>query len=417
MKKSNLKLHIMSGIILMLLASCSGSDGPSEENIAAGLSETFSTMGSGAFSMPTHYYAFTDVDVVEQKRQGSEASNKYISKIKTKIVLNIDTYRLKEKVKVANKEYSIVEKVLPKGHAFKASGYVTSVLRTSDTRAWWESHINDDFDISELLSATTGLYTLDSFTNPIIENSKEHKELDDLRAKERLKLENAVKSLYGKWEGIDPNSKSPVWINFKSDIIEIEYVGVCKGTLSNPLESDDVNISASNLLVKENVPQPCLVSTDKITLIDNNHFRLEYMDANAASIEFYRPAYKRDMLKKLSADLSGTWEGYYVCGQGYTALTLDVQAEKNGLMSATFAFSPTPQNPTVLPGSYKMQGGFDVDGHITLTPSKWIKRPRGYYWVGMKGSIDNNSGSILSGGITHQSCGKFEVKRTAHHED
>jgi len=410
MKNNNLILRIMNGIILIILAGCSGSDGPSGATIAGGLSNTFSVISYDEFSVATHYYKFTDVDVLEQKLSGAETPKKYISKIKTKIVMNIDGYRLKEKVKIANKEYSIVENVVPKGSAFEASGIVISNLRDSGNEAWWESHVGDNFDASKVLNAVSGLRTLDSFTNPIIENSAEYKRLDDLRAEAKLKLENVMKSLYGKWEGVDPNAKSPVWIDFKNDIIDIEYVGVCKGTLSNPLESNDANISASNLLVREDVPQPCVMSTDKIIPIDDNHFRLEYMDANALPIEFYRPAYKQKMLKKVGEALSGTWEGHYVCGQGYTSLTLGIQTEKNGMMSAIFAFSPNPQNPTVLRGSYKMQGGFDVDGDVNLTPNEWIKRPDGYGWVGMKGSIDG-SNNILSGVITATNCGEFEVKR------
>jgi len=415
MKKGNLMLRVMSGVILMILAGCSGSDGPSGATIAAGLSNSFSVISNDGFSVSTHYYEFTDVDVLEQKQSGGEESKKYISKIKTKIVMNIDAYRLKEKVTIANKEYAIVENVVPKGSSFEASGTVISYLRGSANAAWWETQVGDDFDASSLFNATSGLHTLDNFTNPIIENSEEYKRLDKLKTEAKLKLESVMKSLYGKWEGLDSNAKSPVRINFKNDVIDIEYVGICKGTLSNPLESNDANISASNLLVKENVPQPCIVSTDRIVPIDDNHFRLEYMDANALPIEFYRPAYKQEMLKKLGKALSGTWKGHFVCKKGYTSLTLGIHAQEDGMMSAVFSFSPNPQNPTVLRGSYKMQGGFDVDGHISLIPNEWIKRPDGYRWVGMKGSIDDNSNKILSGVITATNCGEFEVKRISDH--
>ena len=109
--------------------------------------------------------------------------------------------------------------------------------------------------------------------------------------------------------------------------------------------------------------------------------------------------------------LDGIWKGHYVCGQGATALALTIVEKDKGAISATFSFSPSPDNPDVPSGSYTMTGRFQANTRqLTLHPQDWLMHPSGFVAVGLTGILDLSSTS-LRGTIESPGCQHFEVTK------
>lgn len=108
--------------------------------------------------------------------------------------------------------------------------------------------------------------------------------------------------------------------------------------------------------------------------------------------------------------MQGTWQGTYVCAQGLTALSLDVTAQPNGDLTATFDFSAVPSNPSVPTGSYSMTGHF-YPGSVVLRQNQWINHPSGYDMVDVVGSPPSAGADVFNGSIP-QCPGAISLRRS-----
>jgi hypothetical protein len=109
--------------------------------------------------------------------------------------------------------------------------------------------------------------------------------------------------------------------------------------------------------------------------------------------------------------LSGRWSGTYHCIQGITALELTLRGNAHGLVHGTFAFSPTPQNPEVLTGSYPVLGRL-TGTSLVLRPIDVHQMPGRYVPVGIQATVAADGGR-LQGWIEGPRCGVVAVERTA----
>jgi hypothetical protein len=124
------------------------------------------------------------------------------------------------------------------------------------------------------------------------------------------------------------------------------------------------------------------------------------------------PSYPSQVNTNLS-NISGTWIGKYVCGQGVTGLTLKIS--QNGIETqAEFIFYPVIENPTVPSGSAIYKGYFDSNsGQMTMFGSYWIKQPNANWTMaGFTGSFDQLR-QTFTGRIQSSNCGGIELSRQA----
>ena len=111
------------------------------------------------------------------------------------------------------------------------------------------------------------------------------------------------------------------------------------------------------------------------------------------------------------------YEGEYICGQGKTALVLRLHERKptDEYDTVTFEFGPTKDNPSVPEGAFLVDGRFPAaGGSMLLAPLQWIKRPRGYHMVALRGA-SNDGGMNFEGAVASATggCQSFSVKRTS----
>jgi hypothetical protein len=88
--------------------------------------------------------------------------------------------------------------------------------------------------------------------------------------------------------------------------------------------------------------------------------------------------------------LKGKFTGKYTAQQGETKATFIIDnITKDGFATGTIKFGPTPTNPNIPEGSYKIKGGYDLEtGKVTLAASEWIDRPSGYNTLDFYGYLD-----------------------------
>lgn len=107
----------------------------------------------------------------------------------------------------------------------------------------------------------------------------------------------------------------------------------------------------------------------------------------------------------------GDWVGSYICTQGTTGATLHISRVRGEQFEGSFSFYPTPKNPYVPSGRYKVFGQYDRDTQrILINPGEWLQRPKNYYNTIIIGSFDS-VGKTFSGffqGIS--GCTSFEAK-------
>jgi hypothetical protein len=108
------------------------------------------------------------------------------------------------------------------------------------------------------------------------------------------------------------------------------------------------------------------------------------------------------------------WTGMYRCSQGWSAVVLDLIAQPDGKLDATFTFGPTPENPTIPMGVYRLSGTIRAfkEGafQIVLVPTKWVDQPTGYIMVPMS-ATSSRKWQRLVGTIDHPTCGELDVRR------
>lgn len=106
--------------------------------------------------------------------------------------------------------------------------------------------------------------------------------------------------------------------------------------------------------------------------------------------------------------IEGVWKGSYVCGQGTTGLTLEIEGADPSRLTARFRFYPVPENPSVPSGEFEMVGGYDPStGKFELLPGEWINRPYGYTMVGLTGELDSTKGTLA--GRVSSGCKTFAL--------
>ncbi len=120
-------------------------------------------------------------------------------------------------------------------------------------------------------------------------------------------------------------------------------------------------------------------------------------------------------VERTSADpwYVGTWRGAYGCNQGVTGLTLTIEGQDPGHVSATYEFYAVPDNPGVPDGSFRMTGTYD-GGRLALQGSEWIEQPPGYVMVGYESNADlgvdphHLFGTVIGDGCTLFTMDKVE---------
>jgi len=112
------------------------------------------------------------------------------------------------------------------------------------------------------------------------------------------------------------------------------------------------------------------------------------------------------------------WQGTYVCSQGVTAVKLAIEQRCVGSgceVGAVFDFGPTPENPKVPRGSYRLRGDVSENDHgepvLTLKPDSWIEQPPNYFMVGLVATSDASQ-TTMHGKIDNPSCGELSLQRT-----
>ncbi len=120
-------------------------------------------------------------------------------------------------------------------------------------------------------------------------------------------------------------------------------------------------------------------------------------------------------LDRVSTDMwfVGSWEGAYGCAQGVTGLTLTIDTEVDGQVSAIYKFYAVPENPGVPDGSFRMTGTYE-DGRLVLVGSEWIEQPPGYVMVDYESNPalgidpDHLFGTVQGAGCTLFTMDKVE---------
>lgn len=115
------------------------------------------------------------------------------------------------------------------------------------------------------------------------------------------------------------------------------------------------------------------------------------------------------------AALVGDWSGVYYCGQGATRMTLRVQSTDT-VVRALYAFYAHETNPRVPSGCYELSGLYDAaTGAIEFEPAGWLRRPDGFFPVGLSGDVDLEAGTI-DGAVLGFSCTGFSLTRVDEEE-
>ncbi|MGW1889945.1 protein kinase domain-containing protein [Streptomyces sp. NPDC002004] len=110
-------------------------------------------------------------------------------------------------------------------------------------------------------------------------------------------------------------------------------------------------------------------------------------------------------------DLSGRWNGSYVCNQGITGLVLTVEQHDDGTADAVFSFYPAPSNPQVPRGSFAMAGTMQ-NGVLTLRATHWINEPPNYLTVDLQATYDTSAPDHLDGLVYGPNCTTFSADRS-----
>lgn len=112
--------------------------------------------------------------------------------------------------------------------------------------------------------------------------------------------------------------------------------------------------------------------------------------------------------------LLSKWRGTYRCSQGASAMYLELVAKPNGKLTAVFSFGPTPDNPLIENGAYRLTGtiraGREGTFEIALDPLEWIVAPDGYIMTPMSATSSRKWGRLV-GRIDHPACGGLDVRR------
>ena len=116
----------------------------------------------------------------------------------------------------------------------------------------------------------------------------------------------------------------------------------------------------------------------------------------------------------LAQSPGAVYEGFYLCGQGQSRLTLRVQQRQSSLAPdiVVFEFGPTALSPDQPDGSFTVSGMI-TETVLDLQPVSWIKQPPEYLMVGLQGA-SYDQGRTFQGTIVAPvpGCTMFSVTRT-----
>jgi hypothetical protein len=112
-----------------------------------------------------------------------------------------------------------------------------------------------------------------------------------------------------------------------------------------------------------------------------------------------------------TANINGRWKGRYLCGQGFTGVTLTIKQQAANVI-AEFDLYPLPENPGVPKGIALYQGLFDQNSRqMLLRGVKWLKQPAaGWVIVDFFGRFDSQLRSF-SGRKLNTSCKNIVLVR------
>jgi hypothetical protein len=110
------------------------------------------------------------------------------------------------------------------------------------------------------------------------------------------------------------------------------------------------------------------------------------------------------LTRATALDLTGRFEGTYICRQGETAMTLDTLAKDSGSIVALMSFGGTNGSPK---GSYTMVGNWD-GAKFRLKANEWVNQPVGYIMVDIEGEMGERG---VSGNIQSPTCSNFSALR------
>lgn len=110
-----------------------------------------------------------------------------------------------------------------------------------------------------------------------------------------------------------------------------------------------------------------------------------------------------------AAQLQGDWTGRYVCGQGQTAVRLQLQATGGNALTGRFDFGNIAGRTNAANGSFTVNGSTQL-GRLDLAPGRWLVQPRGYQMISVQANYFANPERLV-GTVTSPGCSTFEVVR------
>jgi hypothetical protein len=105
-----------------------------------------------------------------------------------------------------------------------------------------------------------------------------------------------------------------------------------------------------------------------------------------------------------ASDLTGRFDGTYVCGQGLTNMILDLMANEKGALVARMTFGGNAGKPK---GSYTLTGTWS-GAKFTLKSKEWISQPPNYVMVDLEGEV---SAKGVAGNVINSTCSNFAAER------
>jgi hypothetical protein len=110
------------------------------------------------------------------------------------------------------------------------------------------------------------------------------------------------------------------------------------------------------------------------------------------------------LTRATALDLTGHFEGTYICRQGETAMTLDTLAKDSGNIVALMSFGGNNGMPK---GSYTLVGNWN-GAKFNLKSNEWVDQPAGYIMVDIEGEVNARG---VSGNIQSPTCSNFSAVR------
>jgi hypothetical protein len=98
----------------------------------------------------------------------------------------------------------------------------------------------------------------------------------------------------------------------------------------------------------------------------------------------------------------GRYVGTYICGQGVTPATLEIDASPEGGRTGRFSFG----GGKLPEGSYTVKVKDKPKGELVISPVKWLTRPEGYTFVEI---LVTRNDERLIGRVNAAGCGEFNV--------